>query len=308
MLLKTFLILGFFLINNFSFSQETLEPLGNSKVLSLMSTVYFDTDSDQLHPDSQKAIENLFLLDNGSVIKEIVLTGYCDERGSSSYNKDLALRRVKSVQRFFYSKQEFDPSVFDLKARGEITAGDLEYLEGGFKFNRRVQINVSYEYPVVEVEFNAPLKKTNTSKTEPKISIPVFTDSLKVNEKLVFNNIIFTGGTKNVRPESLPVIDQIAADLKKYKSYEIEIQGHICCSPPNQKGIEINTGETFLSLLRAQRVRELLIEKGVEANRLTAVGKMANFKTGRGDYFDRRVEFRITAINEKDSETNPQKP
>ncbi|WP_405377450.1 OmpA family protein [Nonlabens sp. Asnod3-A02] len=302
MMLKNFLIVGLLLTTNFCLSQDTGK---NEKIISVMSTVYFETDSDQFYHDSRQTIEDLFLFKNGSVVKQIILTGFCDERGSNSYNKDLALRRVKNVQDFFNSKGNFDPSIFEIHVRGELNPGDLEYFEGDYQLNRRVQINVSYEYPdstllnrnrdseVIAVE--------SQEKSLQKISSKI-TDSLKLNDKLVFNNVIFYPGTHRLREISYPVMDSIINSLMIHKKYEIEIQGHICCNGLNEPGLDKDTGQWNLSTARAEQIKRFFVKYGLDPTRFTTIGKMANFKTGKSDFYDRRVELHITAIRENETE------
>lgn len=308
MMLKIFLIVGLLFSINFCFSQE---PSEDGKILSIMSTVYFETDNDQFYPKSRKTIEDLFLLDNGSIITEIKLTGYCDQRGTKIYNQDLALRRVKSVQKFFNSKCDFDPAIFKIHAKGELNPGDLEYLEGGSQMNRRVQINVSYKYPKLSKNDKIdPKEILEIEKTliDVQKTLPIFTDSLKVNEKLIFNNLIFYPGTHRLREISYPVMDSIINSLMIHKKYEIEIQGHICCNGPNEPGLDRDTGQWNLSTARAEQIKRFFVKYGLDPSRFTTIGKMANFKTGKEDFFDRRVELHITAIRENDKEANKEKP
>ena len=65
---------------------------------SVLKTVYFDYDRDEIRPDQQSVLDANadYLKQNADVKVQIV--GNCDERGTNEYNFALGDRRAKSVR------------------------------------------------------------------------------------------------------------------------------------------------------------------------------------------------------------------
>lgn len=258
----------------------------------------FETDSYSILQKDIHVLDSLINSYNKASIEEITIIGYCDDRASKDYNITLATQRVNSVKRAILQKKSISDSLFKLHPKGELPLYSSLNKEKQRADNRRVEVMIVYKSPT-EIE------KVNKNTIE---SYDVFTDSLKVNEKLVFNNLIFYPGTHRLREISYPVMDSIINSLMIHKKYEIEIQGHICCNGPNEPGLDRDTGQWNLSTARAEQIKRFFVKYGLEPSRFTTVGKMANFKTGKEDFFDRRVELHITAIRENDKEASKEKP
>lgn len=257
------------------------------------TSVYFETDQSILSLESKASIDQALALDSVTSITNIFLTGYCDDRGSISYNKTLASRRIWSI--IDYLKPQYNYSTFSEVAIGEVPLVNLKNINQQRKNNRRVDLEITYERKLPIPEISAVSTDTLTGAA----SYDIFKDSLKIGDKLVFNNVIFYPGRHKLRPSSFPVMDSIINSLLLHKKYEIEIQGHICCLAPGIYGRDMDTGLWNLSQARADQVKQLMVKYGVAADRLTTVGKQSNFKTGKGDYYDRRVEIHITGIREE---------
>jgi len=104
--------------------------------------------------------------------------------------------------------------------------------------------------------------------------------------------IQFETGKDLIRKSSFTILNQIAGVLMANPSYLIEVRGHTD-----------NVGKTLsnqsLSERRALSVRTYLIEKGVDAKRITSNGfgdtqPVASNKTAAGRKQNRRVEFVVT--------------
>ena len=90
-------------------------------------------------------------------------------------------------------------------------------------------------------------------------------------------------------------MDKIAEILQRHKATEFEIRGHVCCTPDYYKdAIDRATKERKLSLNRARNVFKYLISKNVNSLRMSFKGLGNQFPLGKGDDYDRRVEFLIT--------------
>lgn len=105
-------------------------------------------------------------------------------------------------------------------------------------------------------------------------------------------SINFENNSYQVKESSLPKIEEFANFLKKYKNYTAEIVGYT-----DSRGSQ--TYNKKLSQKRADEVKKLLIEKGVEASRLTAVGMgelnpIASNETPEGRAKNRRIEANLT--------------
>jgi len=105
-------------------------------------------------------------------------------------------------------------------------------------------------------------------------------------------SINFENDSYQVKEASLPKIEKFANFLKKYKNYTAEIVGYT-----DSRGSEVYNKK--LSQKRADEVKRLLIEKGVEASRLTAVGMgelnpIASNETPEGRAKNRRIEANLT--------------
>ena len=104
--------------------------------------------------------------------------------------------------------------------------------------------------------------------------------------------IQFENGKATIKTTSYNILDQVAKVFIENPNYTIEVQGHTDNVGNYQQNL-------ILSEKRAQAVRDYLIKKGVEANRISAHGygsdrPIANNNTKEGRAQNRRVEFNIT--------------
>ncbi|MFO7722298.1 MAG: OmpA family protein [Bacteroidales bacterium] len=91
-------------------------------------------------------------------------------------------------------------------------------------------------------------------------------------KKVSFSNILFFGGTDQFLRESYPVLDDIIQTLTDQPGIEVEIIGHVN-EPYNNRSGNTPAQNQTLSEKRAQAVYQYLIRKGVDAKRLSWVGK-----------------------------------
>ncbi len=74
--------------------------------------------------------------------KRLVIIGHTCSLGSVSYNKVLSYRRAKKVMQVLVNKYKVDPSLCDLKGRGEDLPIASNDVESGRQKNRRVEFKV----------------------------------------------------------------------------------------------------------------------------------------------------------------------
>jgi len=92
-----------------------------------------------------------------------------------------------------------------------------------------------------------------------------------------------------IRPDDFDRLDKDVATLKEWGDVKVEVAGHT-----DSVGTEeYNMG---LSLRRANAVRNYLVDKGIEADRLTVKGygesqPIADNATAEGRFQNRRVEL-----------------
>lgn len=121
-----------------------------------------------------------------------------------------------------------------------------------------------------------------------KGAVPLY-DRLASTGKIITYAITFDTGKSTIKPESMVEINRIKELMTNQADLKFEIQGH--CD---------NTGSAAtndkLSQERANAIMAKLVELGIKADRLTAVGKgskepIADNSTDEGKAKNRRVEF-----------------
>ncbi len=114
---------------------------------------------------------------------------------------------------------------------------------------------------------------------------------IEVGQSVRLNNIFFETGKAELRPESSPELDRVVATLNENPKLTIEVDGHT-------DNVGSNTLNLKLSQDRADAVREYLIGKGIEPDRVGGKGfgetkPVATNDTEDGRAKNRRVEFVI---------------
>jgi outer membrane protein OmpA-like peptidoglycan-associated protein len=124
-----------------------------------------------------------------------------------------------------------------------------------------------------------------------KLRIYTYKLSYSPPRTIILKNVFYDTGKASLRPESFPSLDELVDLLKSKPNIEMEIYGHT----DNEGGYEYNMK---LSQGRAESVKKYLIEHGIAAGRLTAVGygytkPIDSNQTPEGRQNNRRTEVRI---------------
>ncbi|HQY11828.1 MAG TPA: OmpA family protein [Ferruginibacter sp.] len=110
-------------------------------------------------------------------------------------------------------------------------------------------------------------------------------------KSFVLEDCNFETGKADLLPEAFPVLDELVSYLVRKEDERIEIQGHT-------DNVGTAKSNQVLSEARANTVRNYLIAKGIDPNRLTAKGygftvPVADNKTAEGRAQNRRTEVKI---------------
>ena len=271
-------ILFFLFVFCFSFSQ-------NEKT----HVVYFDTDK----YDILEIEKNRLLLFADKIkkekIKKISIYGFCDDRGSNSYNLILSQNRANTIKTILLETL-LDPSLItNVDGKGELVlkfvkSEDINIARG---LNRKVEIKVE-----LFEEINSPILKDKLGR-----ELPLTLDSdLIVGDKIILKNILFKTGYSYVLEESIPVLENIVKKLLERDNLSFVIEGHVCCTSYGRDAVDRGTGKRNLSLSRARYIYSYFLKKGINKKRMKYTGLKHLYPLGGDTKFDRRVEIEITYI------------
>lgn len=211
-------------------------------------TVFFDFDQASLNTIANTQLQN-WAKENQN-IEVLKIYGFCDWKGSNSYNDSLSLRRIATVLEFFKSKQIKVNDNYEMKGFGE----DFEQSEVQSK-NRKVLI----VYDKLKTE------KVNESRFfDENTSLVDQFKKAKVGDVIRLKNINFFNMTPRILPKSKTVLYDLLCVMQDNPQLKIEIQGHICC----QKAYDIND----LSVLRARAIYNYLVGQKINRKRLSYKG------------------------------------
>ena len=207
--------------------------------------VYFDFDKFNLNDEAVKKINSWIA--EGKNYEVIKIYGFCDWKGTNSYNDTLALKRIFAVSNFL--KENKIEVKKDTEIRGFGEDFEQSKIQGE---NRRVTIIFQEKQKVIVVEKKAE---------------EVFKDKMKISKKgdiIKLPNFYFFNNSAKIIPKSEPVLYELLCVMNDNPKLKIEIQGHICCKLPGQ--------EDPISEARAKTVYNYLIRNKIDRKRMSYKG------------------------------------
>ena len=139
--------------------------------------------------------------------------------------------------------------------------------------------------------------KQNTAQTPPAQQSAAKTSTTAAQlstlreafKALEAEKILFRSGSDVLTDESIRTVAEMSALLAKYTDINIEIDGHTDSAGSTENNLQ-------LSQMRANTVRDLMIERGIARERLSAYGfgdgvPIADNDTAEGRKLNRRIEF-----------------
>jgi outer membrane protein OmpA-like peptidoglycan-associated protein len=250
----------------------------------VVHSVYFDFDKFSLNEKQVAEAIDFIKKTDSTRIESIQIFGYTDDVGKEAYNYKLSTKRATAIQNKFIENGIKSKIIVTIEGKGRILIDDdiVENLPEKRSKNRRVDVVLNLK----------PL---------PKIEIPGFYNTIQkhhvVGDHIYLDNVLFERGSSKLTFKTKTELDKIARLLLKYKNFEFEIQGHVCCTPPYQKeAIDMDTKKRQLSINRAQSVYKYLIFKKVAKERMTFKGYGNTVPLGKGAEYDRRVELVISKV------------
>jgi outer membrane protein OmpA-like peptidoglycan-associated protein len=217
--------------------------------------VHFAFDKWELTTSSKATLDSL--TDSLDITDRIELHGHCDAIGGNSYNEQLSAKRVQSVNKYLLSIGWEQKDIIMVQAHGKNMPLNKNISAEERKLNRRVEIKIIH---TPDNTGNSLIKKL----TDPKLT---------AGTNIVLRNINFVGGRSQALPESAPVLKELLDAMNAFPNLIIEIQGHICCQPGTNDGIDLATGTENLSVMRAKAIRDYLVrDSGIAPNRVSYRG------------------------------------
>ena len=219
----------------------------------------------------------------------IELFGYCDSIGSNDYNDALSQQRVNAVKKYLIDKGLPSATIAGEKSFGKRqplnnNTSDLERA-----LNRRVKLVINW-----------PEEKLMVKEIEKTFTKTIEDTATKVGSKLTLRNLNFVGGMHYLLPQSNKVLQELLEVMIKNPRLVISIEGHVCCIPDNNDGVDLALGTTNLSEMRAKTVYDFLIKNNIAPARVSYKGFGHQFpinpypeRSEDERIMNRRVEVRI---------------
>lgn len=270
--------------------------------------IHFDFDRYDIRRRDAISLDTLL---SGKMFKSIELHGHCDSVGDHAYNDALSRKRVAQTKAY-------------LLQMGNIAEEDIIIAEGFGKRrplndnrsekerfdNRRVEIVINWGNSGVSTnEVSKPTLMEQLKSRQPSPNIvsnntPLSevikdTSRIKAGSTFILRNIQFIPGRHYLLPESQPTLDTLLQIMKEHSTLVIEIQGHVCCTPDNEDGYDLDLRTMNLSVQRARTIFDYLMENGIDPARLSFIGYGGSRKLypqERDDFErqeNRRVELKI---------------
>ena len=268
----------------------------NAQEIKDSTVIYFHFDKAYLTAEAKQEVESM--ISNYKSGTKLMIKAHCDAVGSDNYNNRLSDRRAASVQDYLMQNGIPSDAVVFKKGYGEKIPLNENLTAEERQLNRRVElvwINSKASTAVVE---NHIVPTTIIKDTVPFFSKQTI-DSVKEGETLRLKNINFYGGRHIFLPQALAPLKELLEAMKANPKLEIEIQGHICCFPGADDGLDIDNNERKLSVNRAKAVFDFLVNNGIAENRMNDQGFAGRFPivemeiTEADRTTNRRVEIKI---------------
>jgi outer membrane protein OmpA-like peptidoglycan-associated protein len=250
---KSLFILIF--LTNFVSAQQTL-------------SVYFEVNESSI---SSSEVKKLIVNSQLTHYKVLEIRGYCDARGSVSYNDALAQRRINAVLDLL------DQLLITHENAVQKVIGERQLEFSNHAQNRRVDLLIEYLPKNREITIQPSVQKENAQQKlveetlTPEEQIEAEVDLLesqltqsKAGTVFKIKNLNFVFNSDEIETLSQPILDKLLEVMLNFPKLEIEIHGYICCNPdPN---------DTKLSIRRAHKIYKYLTQNGVNSKRLDYKG------------------------------------
>lgn len=225
----------------------------------MLTSVYFDHNSFELSSGSRKKLDSLSQLKSNLTFR---IFGNANPLGSKELNKKLSENRAKKVSDYLAQKIGKNIQLGSSVGLGEGKQINDNSTEEKLAQNRRVDIFIEKSFAPGE----KITRKQYKSLLHTKIS------EMKIRDTFSLPNLNFIGGRSVWLRDAYPTLVDLVNFMKKNKTAEIELQGHICCDYDNFDGEDIDLGTFNLSWTRANAIKDFLVRNGVDSIRIKAIG------------------------------------
>lgn len=269
--------------------------------------IHFSFNQFQITNTAKSTIDSFLNLFNTThfAITGFTVAGHTDQIGSHFYNNLLSLQRANATTAYLSTKG-FDKSFIQkMSGYGKQLLFTKKMSEEERLLNRRVEITC-YCIPLIkpaatEKVLLPPVTGGKDAITLPKtikIAERIEDTATKVGDNIELPYILFVGGMHEFLRFSYPYLDELLAAMQNNAALEIEIQGHICCAPNEEDGLDFGTGRKDLSVARAKAVYDYLRNNGINKSRMSYRGFGHQFpitleRTEAEKTRNRRVEIKI---------------
>jgi outer membrane protein OmpA-like peptidoglycan-associated protein len=231
-MIRKIIILLFLMFFLNGYSQEKIE-------------IFFDFDKYDINDTAFKKL-NAWMVENKN-IQVNKIYGYCDSKGSNSYNDSLSLKRVNTVYEFLLERKVPIDEDYEFRGFGE------DFEQSKIQAANR-KVTIIYKLNVS----NVTLEENNTANLTERIK------ASKAGDLVKLPNIYFLNNSARIVLKSKPVLYDLLCAMEENPKLKIEIQGHICC--------QVNGDFNDVSTARARAIYVFLLRNKIDRKRITYKG------------------------------------